>query len=111
MPVVIVMIVFGSFLGMMAMLLSHSRKKMLMESSSKSTALDDNSLPVSELEKLIAEAVQEAVEPLTARLDELDSVHLLEASRQLLLEEDADETVPMDARSSGSSTTSSKVQS
>ncbi len=82
MPVVIVAIVFGSVLLIIKMGLEYGKQKMLSQRDGSGS-----SLRVSELEAMIDSAVSDAIEPLVARVDELESEKLLTTSRELLLEE------------------------
>ena len=93
MPVIVVLIVFGSILTMIKMLLTHSRDKMLAQNSA-----EGSSMRLSELENMVADRISEAIEPLVSRVDELESAHLLETSKQMLLE--PGETVSADAKQS-----------
>ena len=81
MPILVVAIVFGSILTMIKMLLNHSRDKMLAQTSS-----EGSSMRLSELESMVTDRIHEAIEPLISRVDELESAHLLETSKQILLE-------------------------
>lgn len=82
MPVFIVAIVFGTLLLIIKMGLEYGKQKMLSKRDSSGS-----SLRVSELEAMIESAVSDAIEPLVARVDELESEKLLATSRDLLLEE------------------------
>ncbi len=93
MPVIIVLIVFGSILTLIKMLLTHNRDKMLAQ-----TSMEGSSMRLSELENMVTDRISEAIEPLASRVDELESAHLLETSKQMLL--DPGETVSVDAKNS-----------
>jgi|GEM_PF-677071 hypothetical protein len=82
MPVVIVAIVFGTVLLIVKMGLEFGKQKMLAQRDS-----NGSSIRVSELEAMIDSAVSDAIEPLVARVDELESEKLLATSKELLLEE------------------------
>ncbi len=80
MPVAIVGIIFGSFLLLFKMLLEHKRQNMALP-----TVQEGASMKYSELEQRILATVNEAIEPLVARIDELESAQLLASSERLLL--------------------------
>ncbi len=82
MPVAIVAIVFGTVLLAIKMGLEYKKQKMLSQGGH-----GGSSLRVSELEAMIESAVNDAIEPLIARVDELESEKLLATSKKLLLEE------------------------
>ena len=86
MPVAIVAIVFGSFLLLMKMILSHRQEaRALPPVDSGST------MRLSELESMMERKVQEALEPLVTRIDDLESLQL-EAMTEKLLIEDGERT-------------------
>lgn len=84
MPVVIVAIVFGSFLVLMKMILDHKKQNQLPPRVD-----EGSSMRLSELNEHIRATVQEAVEPLVARIDELESAQLMAASEKILISEKA----------------------
>jgi len=103
MPVVIVAIVFGTLLLIIKMGLEYGKQKMLSQRDGSGS-----SLRVSELEAMIESAVSDAIQPLVARVDELESEKLLATSRDLLLEKGDRSGV---GETSSSSTPASKVTS
>lgn len=87
MPVAIIAVIFGSFLLMMKMILEHKR-----QNAAQPTVQEGNSMKFSELEQHILATVQEAIEPLVARIDELESAQLLGSSERLLIGESVDKS-------------------
>jgi hypothetical protein len=79
MPVAIVALVMGSFLLFIKMLLEYNKDKLLAAGSQDSRS---NTMLLSELNDMIAAAVQEAVAPLHERLQELEQKALPPASHQ-----------------------------
>jgi hypothetical protein len=82
MPEAIVAIIFGSFLILMKMILSHKGQNQLAQ-----TVSEANSMALSELQEIIDDAINQRVEPLMARIDELESAQLLGTSERMLLGE------------------------
>ncbi|MDA1028055.1 MAG: hypothetical protein O3B41_03260 [Bacteroidetes bacterium] len=87
MPVAIVAIIFGSLLMFVKMVLEHKKQNIALP-----TVHEGNSMKFSELEQHILATVQEAIEPLVARIDELESAQLLGSSERLLLSDSADKS-------------------
>lgn len=87
MPVAIVAIIFGSLLMFLKMILEHKKQNIALP-----TVHEGNSMKFSELEQHILATVQEAIEPLVARIDELESAHLLGSSERLLIGEPVEKT-------------------
>jgi len=85
MAVAIIAIIFGSFLLLMKMLLNQKSENALPQNIQ-----EGSSMALSELEEMIASTINQAVEPLVARLDELESSHLLATSEKLLLNDAED---------------------
>ena len=82
MPVAIVAIIFGSFLLLMKMILSHRQEnRVLPPVNSGSSVL------LSEIEQMMEDRVKQAMEPLVARIDELESAQLLATSEKMLISE------------------------
>jgi hypothetical protein len=80
MQIAIVGIVFGSFLLFVKMILEHKKQNVVLP-----TVQEGSSMKYSELEERILTTVHEAMEPLIARIDELESAQLLASSENLLL--------------------------
>lgn len=91
MPVAIVALVMGSFLLFIKMLLEYNKDKMLAAGRQESGS---NTMLLSELNEMIAAAVDEAVAPLHARLEDLERKALPPASHDA-----ADQTVHVEAPS------------
>ncbi|MDA0378501.1 MAG: hypothetical protein O3C45_04950 [Bacteroidetes bacterium] len=76
MPVAIVALVMGSFLLFIKMLLDYNKDKMLTSGRQDASS---NTLLLSELQEMINQSVQQAVEPLHERVDQLEQLALLPA--------------------------------
>lgn len=84
MPVAIVALVMGSFLLFIKMLLEYNKDKLLAAGNQESTS---NTMLLSELNEMIAAAVQEAVAPLNERIEHLEQKLLPATSDQRTLSE------------------------
>ena len=84
MPVAIVAIIFGSFLLLMKMILTHKQGNRALP-----PVESGSSVMLSELEQMIDDRVNQAIEPLVARIDELESAQLLATSEKMLIGESA----------------------
>lgn len=93
MPVAIVAIIFGSFLLLMKMILTHRQGTRTLP------PVEDNStMRLSELEAMMTDRVNQAIEPLVSRIDELESMQLLATSEKMLLEEGDNSEKPSSSR-------------
>ena len=79
MPVAIVALVMGSSLLFIKMLLEYNKDKLLAARNQESPS---NTMLLSELNDMIAAAVQEAVAPLNERIEHLEQRALPQASDQ-----------------------------
>ena len=77
MPVAIVALVMGSFLLFIKMLLEYNKDKMLASGQRDASS---NTMLLSELNDMIAAAVQDAVAPLHERIEQLEQKALPPAS-------------------------------
>jgi len=79
MPVLIVLIVMMASLAFVKMGLDYSRDKLALENQE---GRSDNELGMSELRKMIQEAVREAVDPIAERVDQMETRLLPEGEQQ-----------------------------
>ena len=95
MPVAIIAIILGSFLLFIKMILSHRQDNRTLP-----PVENGPSLLMSELEQMMDDRVNQAMEPLVSRIDELESIQLMAASEKILLGEGNESSDQPKAKSS-----------